>query len=960
MQKTIQFSGHTAVPSDHDAPDGTLAQAFNLSADTDLGLQPVGEPITIDSPRQGWTARYIHNLPSGEDTVIYLGSDNKLAFAIMANKSVGELVTIDGPALSGCEPQSIQFTSIGNILIAHSQELSMQYYLWRGDSYQALGNRPGFPVLEFGLQRKTSLDNQLVYTEYDAGTDEHGDALTLLPYNSIVSTTATNTRTQAIKSFCEAITNGVYGKLFDAINKKVDENGLLFYQPFMLRYAVRMFNGDYIWHSPPVLMLPSTTIPIISVKEFYGPRKDQVYYATSDLSNIFLYGLKYRILRTDQWKAWKDIISGIDIFISAPFYTFDQSSAIEGRGDICFATKDKYFTRNEESGYVSNADRINGHIGGIYSEGENKQYTLHEVLEKISIHGPHIGVADETVIRMGYWRIPDRTHKLESDIRDCHEFYRIARLDYDDIAPTPIGNIQELDNLKDLPLEEGITYQNLVTRPTLPDDFSSHRTIYPAVSQVYNSRINLANFKVLPPQPFPIRTCLPYTNTVELSNVDEKVLITHARISYKKNNRTHYREIYANTVAFNNDLYNPWLIDTFDRNKPRYLFVPDRDAFEIIFWYRESKDAQEEQCISYKLTPHQFLNGAYYYAGLYIPPEQSRAPGNTNPSQAEFPVNQPYLLSNQLYTSQANNPFIFPPLNATTVGNGTIMALASAAKPLSQGQFGQYPLYAFTDEGVWALSISDNGTFSARQPITRHTLASPHAICTLDSSVAFIAPQGLILLSGSQASHLSHTINSIAISSFTSLKGLRELLPDHARYTLPLSLFLKTARIAYDSINSRIILYRPLNTYAYIYNLRSQQWTLMAANIHHTLNSYPHTYAVDTHGAIIKPFRSSPGAANIAIITRPLKLDLPDALKTIRQLYIRGQFTPGHIQCALYGSRDLKHWHLIASSRDHRIRRISGTPYKYFTLAVLGKLSATESVTSFDVEFLPRYTNRLR
>lgn len=942
MQKTIQFSGHTAVPSDHDAPDGTLAQAFNLSADTDLGLQPVGEPITIGSPRQGWTARYIHNLPSGEDTVIYLGSDNKLAFAIMANENVGELVTIDGPELSGCEPQSIQFTSIGNILIAHSQELSMQYYLWRGDSYQALGNRPGFPVLEFGLKKIAGL-NDSIEIQFPVSKEEvdsyRGFIANGNGYNKVHGGGTSGIKQQSpIESLYEHITNALYGKIYEFVHGYVKDNNYIFYQPFMLRYAVCLFDGTYAWHSSPMLMLPTTCIPKVSAAEF--EYNNDILRTHASFQSLNLFKLRYRLLQFQNFEAWKDIVSSIDVFVSSPIYTYEQSEQVEGYGDLMFGKID-YTGRGRDD----KSECTHHRIEGIYSEQHDDV--------------PYQRIMAEDKLQGKYWRLPDRTSKLESDIRDCHLFYRIARLEFDDILSGLGGE------LKDLPLEDGIDYSNLVTRPTLPDDFGSHRTLYPGVSHIYNNRLNLAGSQALPPAALPIRSCLTYTNENPRADTAQKAIITRTRVAFKKNNRTYYRET---TGATGSNEYSPWLIDTFGPDKPLYLFVSDRDAYEITFWYRQG-EVGPEQSVSYKLRPHDFLNGAYYFAGIFVPAQSTAATqADSEPAQPltdttdKVIPNQRYIRQNQLYTSQANNPFVFPPLNATTVGNGTIIALASAAKPLSQGQFGQYPLYAFTDEGVWALSISDNGTFSARQPITRHTLASPHAICTLDSSVAFIAPQGLILLSGSQASHLSHPINSIAISSFTSLKGLPELLPVRARYILPLSLFLKAARIAYDSINSRIILYRPIDidTYAYIYNLRSQQWTLMFANIHHTLNSYPHTYAVDTYGAIIKPFRSSPGDANIAIITRPLKLDLPDALKTIRQLYIRGQFTPGHIQCALYGSRDLKHWHLIASSRDHRIRRISGTPYKYHTIAVLGKLSATESITSAQIDYIPRYTNRLR
>lgn len=96
------------------------------------------------------------------------------------------------------------------------------------------------------------------------------------------------------------------------------------------------------------------------------------------------------------------------------------------------------------------------------------------------------------------------------------------------------------------------------------------------------------------------------------------------------------------------------------------------------------------------------------------------------------------------------------------------------------------------------------------------------------------------------------------------------------------------------------------------------------------------------------------------IVTRPLKLDAPDVLKTIRAIAVRGHFRRGNIRTVLYGSRDLFSWHLVASSRSHFIRNISGSPYRYFRLAILASLSPDESISSISVDFIPRLTNRIR
>ena len=108
------------------------------------------------------------------------------------------------------------------------------------------------------------------------------------------------------------------------------------------------------------------------------------------------------------------------------------------------------------------------------------------------------------------------------------------------------------------------------------------------------------------------------------------------------------------------------------------------------------------------------------------------------------------------------------------------------------------------------------------------------------------------------------------------------------------------------------------------------------------------------------------------IITRPLKLDMPDVLKTVPSVIQRGVFMSmtsnisgvyvhgGAVYGALYGSRDLIHWQLVHSSIDHYIRGQHGTPYKYFRLALICNLADKESLFGCSMAVVPRDTNNLR
>ena len=135
---------------------------------------------------------------------------------------------------------------------------------------------------------------------------------------------------------------------------------------------------------------------------------------------------------------------------------------------------------------------------------------------------------------------------------------------------------------------------------------------------------------------------------------------------------------------------------------------------------------------------------------------------------------------------------------------------------------------------------------------------------------------------------------------------------------------------------------------------------MMYSTIEAGINSYPEALAVDHNGALLN-FSAMEGMATKGLlVSRPIKLEAPDVLKTMDTVIQRGHFQKGHVQSVLYGSRDLFNWHLIWSSKDHYLRGFRGTPYKYFRIALLCDLAPGESIYGASVQFTPRLTNQPR
>ena len=70
--------------------------------------------------------------------------------------------------------------------------------------------------------------------------------------------------------------------------------------------------------------------------------------------------------------------------------------------------------------------------------------------------------------------------------------------------------------------------------------------------------------------------------------------------------------------------------------------------------------------------------------------------------------------------SRVDNPLFFPAVSTYSF-DADIVAVCSNTVAVSQGQFGQHPLYVFTTEGVWLMSVdvSGAGSYLAQIPCSR-------------------------------------------------------------------------------------------------------------------------------------------------------------------------------------------------------------------------------------------------
>ena len=983
MIKEIKFNGVTTVPSDYAAPDGDLAQATNMAIDSDGNLSPIGQPSEVkigDSSitlADDETLAFIHKNTGYKHYIIIEGSSQSYTLEYIATES-GD--TEKRPVDANFSTVTIdQLAAVGNTLLCLTDD-GMYYFLWKDSAYVNLGNHLPEINMEFALSGTYVRDGD---TKQGMERIQVSVDTNIQPGQTLSEATSSLLTTGvmgAVAKFTGQLYDGNFYRSRDG--GAIDINKGKFIYPFLVRYALCLYDETVTMQSAPVFML--TNSAPVSREGSQGERTELPHAGTpcvtwheydsrssknpSLVLEAWAYDLQYEIKNAIP-EAWKDIITGINIYVSQPLYDVDMGGRITEikRGSFLpsSGTQNVIDPNHATNEYHYIVVRDAKYYSGLMPAGYKRQYAAFPYK---SAHGNYTppsegGVTPEDITADIYdpvFVLPKKEN-LKQDIEDCGTFYLLKHLNASE------ATVSQTFTTIDIP--QGYL-TSLVNKEVMPDDFGSHHTLKPTIAFSYNDRINITGI------------------TKELyKGYDANAMFQHTDVENTTYIRSIFYQLYVKRdgedFVFNHTTGSSQAPLYMDSGwAPLYFYYPDPNAYKVIIDLEIYDSSQPDPSLAstYKrkrlnLKPHPTLNGAEWVGGVLedwdddVETHLQYWNQEVSPSPDELPQ---YKLPNVVYTSEVNNPFNFTSSGANTIGSGTILGLSTATKALSEGQFGQFPLYCFTDEGVWALEVQSDGFYRATHPVSRDVCNNKDSITQIDTAVLFTTERGIMLLSGSSTTCISTPLEDKAFVT-THLPGLvppssssssSHPLTNYPSITpVDFLTYLQGARMAYDYTHQRIYVFNATQPYCYIYNLKSKKWTMQANTFVSALNSYPNTEVVQNKNG-------TPTLVDIAdedftitgygmVITRPIKLDTT-AMKTVNAIIMRGVFQKGNVKSILYGSRDIITWHLLGSSTDHYLRRLQGTPYQFFRLAIPVTLTEGESLYGCTIDFEPKYMNKIR
>lgn len=397
-----------------------------------------------------------------------------------------------------------------------------------------------------------------------------------------------------------------------------------------------------------------------------------------------------------------------------------------------------------------------------------------------------------------------------------------------------------------------------------------------------------------------------------------------------------------------------------------YYSYPDSRAYKMII----INDGIYDEIL---LDPHPFKNEAFAIkVEMWQNMDGKMIPSLYNPGKGiaplDYEVDDIENVKDILKVSAVDNPFYLPTAQ-TYKFEGDIVALSSNAEAISTGQFGQFPLFVFTTEGIWAMSVdtSGKGAYLAQSPFSREVCSG--SVCPLSGGVAFTTERGVMLISGGQVTELTENLDGLAVDFMeyqadTWEKIFERAEMDYYVQPVPIQEYVKGAKLAYNYKHNELMLSNYAFPFTYVLNLKDGTWGMIDTTFDLTTNKYPECVVHNSEKGERYVFEDADGRdVRVVAVTRPVKVETLD-FKRIRQAALRCTFI-GKLNFYVLGSNDGARFVCITGKeypsvngneptdvmrRDLITSAARSKQYKYISVVVAGVMRGRVSLAEMLVE----------
>lgn len=713
-------------------------------------------------------------------------------------------------------------------------------------------------------------------------------------------------------------------------------------------FAYKLFDGSYVKHTYPIYLFLGRTGTAVWISDFDG---------------AYLEGHPYK---------WASVlISKPDNFNN----TTDVNEVRVYTGKIGFA----YSFTTEQKAILSKYDGIIKSFNMFISN----PITPYSIVSDRDMW-EYIGLSPDPIYNFIYLPMFNATQDLYWDYNGQQYLFKAKVLDDKDIFNQVITfykvkelNLDTLTGTTPASLETISLPADLLTQEVLPVDNFTHHIIWGNKNYNYNSRLHFGDVTTKFFKGF-----YPFKWEYDYSLASAETYVAKIYIKTDQGEKIVYKEF--ETPAMEDVGGDPYLYYS------NILSYPDSRAYKIEFLRIVSGGSNDGVYfgatvpVAYSLIPHPFLNLSYYINPLgiddFVDIENHESGDNylVTLDVADTDVENGLLNDpNRVQVSRLDNALVYEATNSYQIGNDdeTILGFGSVVEPLSDGQFGAFPLYVFTTAGIFVLQQGSGSIlYSNVLPLNKEVCNNHLSITDIGGGVVYSTVKGLNILSGRQITEISqflegepkeYLVNNETYQDYLGDVNFVNLLTELS--TVDFKTYLENAIIGFDHVNNEIVVSNDSYSFSYVYNIESKMWHKISEVYTEFVKVIPKTYGYKA-GKFYDLTDEEFDYIETLIQTRPIKLESLN-IKAIERLILRGYFDVKDLTYSavlLFGTIDSKSYVFLCgkSPRDDStfqdiLIKNSHVGFKYFILVYVGQIKDS-SINFIEVSYAERWNNKLR
>ena len=964
MQKCFSFRGIVRNTDNLLAREGECMELVNMRVNNG-SLQPVALPDVFASFQQRYTAVYIHSIANvyffiteGDARVhLYDNDFRPLSTALMISGS--PLLSLDAIGI-------LRVEFVGNIACLFTAE-KLLYAIYDAGRYKWLGEAPAIPKLSFttkSIAHEINTDNEYYPT-------------------SLNSSISPETR-------WENCSKGY----FDEALSKLNTQGY-FVDRALFRYAFRLFDGSYICASPIYYVEDKNEVD--GLYRDRGNFYSHSLSATPGTSNASKYSVKVQGFKPEflfdglNIASWENIIVSLDVFTSGSILghkVLNSSEVVSSRGDNVYTSSSVGYERYAFKPY-SEIWREVAECSIFYKVAEYKlDGSLSDYESDVSAVA--LSQCDTMPLDCGSLRMVSADYSYVFNgrlhlaaLREKH----YSGYGSDCFLPASLSAKSTSAKVyTELKTESGSVVVKKVHNNFLLGESSGNYYITPFVlypdsrarsmtfviflnSKYYRKTFNLTPHKMLDASYYLNCKVGNLSLSVDISGSSAtavRILSQDNVYSFFAYEKGEYKLVYSDTTG--------WMYG--DRCFAAPGATAANSSYPTIFWQGEVKNGD---VTIVKIVQSQSDDPIGALCDITV--DSTWDILDSEPLIEENNISD--VRSNVMRVSSVDNPFSFPVAQTYKPSNGTIYALCSNTVALSQGQFGQHPLYLFCSDGIWVMSVDTSGTvaYTAAYPLSREVCNNPSSVRGIDSGVVFISDKGLMLVQGSNVRNLSaamlsehNSMKDIASGAiFKKISAIASL--DNMFVNDNFLIYLSGALLGYNYLRNEIVVTNKGYSYSYIFSLESGEWYKISITFDFIGKSYPYFLGLTLENGVSSLYRfydKREADTPVLLFSRPL-LWGGKFFKRVLQSMLHAVIKPAKgnnlfngLACYLLCSNDGVNYKLVTGSEIREEHNDIHFPYmptashRYFVIALVGNLSTTSKITAVEMFVDSAWNNRIR